>query len=434
MTMKYSENDVYVVFSDGSSYENMDRTILTYLYQPLIGAATLSVYYTLSSELTRNQFQGEINKIFNLIKILGMGNDDVSSCIKKLEAVGLLRTYIKQDGNRRCFLFNLLTPLTANEFLNNNVLRSFLEFRLGKAQFKETVKKFNSDKIDLGKYEEITHSFDEVFEFASPSAYEKNRSNEKKSARKRLIKNSFDEQELLNKLKEKNVILDFNEITKEDLIAITDLAHIYNLNLDEIVYYVDHSYSKQEGVNHDKLRSIVRAHYSSLGNPQVPVIIEKDMDHTLETYKPKVDVEHVFLNATPYERLKAHLGGSEPPLADIKIFEDVITQIGLPLEVTNVLIDYIIFSTNGNYNRSYVHKVASEWKIVGIKTVHEAITYAKKKYQEIQEYKMRKERSKKNNVNDVPNWVKNNSENRKGMTDEELARYEEEFNKLIESD
>src|SRR5690606_29529902 len=105
--------------------------------------------------------------------------------------------------NRRCFLFNLLTPLTANEFLNNNVLRSFLEFRLGKAQFKETVKKFNSDKIDLGKYDEITHSFDEVFEFASPSAYEKNRSNEKKSARKRLIKNSFDEQELLNKLKEK---------------------------------------------------------------------------------------------------------------------------------------------------------------------------------------------------------------------------------------
>ena len=48
---------------------------------------------------------------------------------KKLEAVGLLKTYFKQDHVNN-YLYMLFSPLSASDFLNNPILK-FLNFFKG---------------------------------------------------------------------------------------------------------------------------------------------------------------------------------------------------------------------------------------------------------------------------------------------------------------
>ena len=89
--------DSYVVINK-SIITEIDKKILIDLYQPIIGNKPISLYYTLLNDLEKNNIMTECLTHHHLQTIMQISLEDITSSREKLEAVGLLKTYLKK-GN-----------------------------------------------------------------------------------------------------------------------------------------------------------------------------------------------------------------------------------------------------------------------------------------------------------------------------------------------
>ena len=89
--------------------ENQDRLILTLLYQPIIGSISISLYLTLWSFLDRNKVNSLNNTHNDLVISMQLKLDDIKEAKDKLEAIGLIKTYLKK-GEVNNYIYELYGP------------------------------------------------------------------------------------------------------------------------------------------------------------------------------------------------------------------------------------------------------------------------------------------------------------------------------------
>ena len=75
-----------------------ERQLLTLFYQPLTGAEPISLYLTLWAE---GEHSSEKMTHYYLMNVLSMSIKEVFEARIALEAIGLMRTYRKQEGENR---------------------------------------------------------------------------------------------------------------------------------------------------------------------------------------------------------------------------------------------------------------------------------------------------------------------------------------------
>ena len=136
--------DHYIATANGLLHD-YDRKILTFLYQPLIGAGCMSLYMTLWAELEENRLWSESHSHHSLMNFMDMNLKRIYEKRLKLEAIGLLKTFVKQEEGHRLFVYELQPPLTAEQFLSDGMLNIYLYRKIGRTQFAR-VKRFFSDK------------------------------------------------------------------------------------------------------------------------------------------------------------------------------------------------------------------------------------------------------------------------------------------------
>ena len=88
-----SPADTYIVVNK-SIITNEDRTILTMLYQPLIGPLPIMLYLSLWSDLDKIEIMSTEYTHHHLITNMQMTLKEIVDSRKKLEAIGLLKTFI----------------------------------------------------------------------------------------------------------------------------------------------------------------------------------------------------------------------------------------------------------------------------------------------------------------------------------------------------
>ena len=88
--------DTYVVVNK-TNLKLEDRRIITMLYQPIIGYTATSLYFTLWDDLDRDELLSEALTHYHLMATMQLKLDDIVIARKKLEAVGLIKTYYKRD-------------------------------------------------------------------------------------------------------------------------------------------------------------------------------------------------------------------------------------------------------------------------------------------------------------------------------------------------
>lgn len=126
--------DRYIVSANGLLYD-YDRKVLTFLYQPLIGSTCLSLYMTLWAEVEENRLWSESSSHHLLMNLLGMNLKDIYEARLKLEGIGLLKTYMKKDEEERSFIYELIPPLTPEQFFQDGMLNIYLYRKIGKNHF-----------------------------------------------------------------------------------------------------------------------------------------------------------------------------------------------------------------------------------------------------------------------------------------------------------
>ena len=173
--------DTYKVF-DKAFIGNKEKDVLVSLYQPLIGVLAINLYLTLTNDISIDGIESEILSHHHLMSLMLVNLPTIVEAREKLEAIGLLRTFYKED-NINNYIYVLYAPLSASEFLNHPILNVVLYNNLGKVEYDNVVSRYRSKKIVTKDYQDITTSFDKVFISVNGYSYDNSDVRDEKTRR-----------------------------------------------------------------------------------------------------------------------------------------------------------------------------------------------------------------------------------------------------------
>ena len=138
-----------------------DFKVLALLYQPLMGLDSHALYTTFY------QLVNKTNKITythaELFDLINLKQADFLKMRNKLEALNLLVVYQKEDH----YIYFMKAPLTAKSFLVDTIFGSYLQSEIGEKNVQLLTEIFKIELMPTEGYENITKSFDELYEFKS---------------------------------------------------------------------------------------------------------------------------------------------------------------------------------------------------------------------------------------------------------------------------
>lgn len=209
--------------------DDVQQDILYYLYQPIIGSLALQLYMMLHIEGKRMSRFLQPSSFARLTSLLSMSLLDIEKGFLSLEAIGLLKTFVKHQDRMTFYVYQLQSPLSLKAFFKNQILASLLEESLSGEDLHRTLQYFEITKESLNDYEEITSSFQDVFALKYQKHGKRIRLNvELKEQLHSDIPVQYDI-DLLNKY-----LMDYQvnrrRLTKQDYTFIIQLALVYSLD------------------------------------------------------------------------------------------------------------------------------------------------------------------------------------------------------------
>ena len=408
--------DTYVVINKTILHDE-DRKILTDLYLPIIGVDAVMLYFCLWSSLDNSQIVSKDFSHQKLVSSLRMTINEIYDNRSKLEAIGLIKTLVK-EGEVNNYIYELYSPASATEFLSHPILNIVLYSNIGKIEYDNLVKAYKLPRFNTSNYNDITKSFNDVFESTGMTSYDLSLDDIRKYNKLKLnINSNFDFNFLINSMP-KNI--DVNRVfTKEIKELIINLSFIYDIDAIHMSNIIKGCLNERGTINRELLRKSSRNYYQFDNGGILPTIIDNSQPEYLR--KPVGDTSnrakmiYTFETISPRELLIKKNNGSEPTRRDLKLLEDLLVDYKLKPGVVNVLIDYILNVNNKKLTRNYVETLAGEWQRLGIETVEEAMSTAEKEHK-----KRNKKVIKNENINvKTPDWFDKNITKNSISSDEE---------------
>lgn len=421
--------DTYIVVNKTTLTE-VDKKLVTMLYQPIIGYTAVGLYFTLMDDLDKREVMSEDLTHHHLMATMQLKLEDIVIARKKLEAVGLMKTYFKKDHVNN-YVYLLYSPLSASEFLNHPILNVVLYNNLGKKEYDKIVDYYKIPRIVLKEFEDITHSFDEVFTSVGGTTFEENDNIITKEKGEMTLQSKIDFNLLISSIP-KNMVSD-RCFTSEVKMLIHNLAFVYHIDDLTMQGLVRNSLNEKGLIDKTELRKSCRNFYQFENNGKLPTLIYSKQPEYLR--EPVGDTSkwarmvYTFETVTPYDYLRSKYKGAEPTARDLKLIEHLLVDQQMKPGVVNVLISYILKINNQKLNKNYIETIAGQWKRLNIETVEEAMKVSEKEHKKIK--KMMEKKTVKPPVaqkqEKLPDWFDKNLE-KETTTKEE----QEELEKMLE--
>ena len=411
--------DIYMVVNK-SIITDLDRKNLITFYEPIIGHLPATLYLTLLNDLDGSNITPRDLTHHHLMSILKCPLKVIKEARESLEAVGLLKTYVKQ-GNINNYIYEIYSPLTPSEFFNHPILNVVLYDNIGALEYDLLCKRFQKVKIDTKDYQDITKKMDEVYTPVSNiSAID---------IQERSI-NDIDcssqiDFDLIAASIPKGILNEkaFNKKTKELINQIAFIYKIDSLKMMELIRSVLNEFGM---IDKNNLRLVARKMYQ-FHNGALPTLIYRSQPEYLKTPAGDTSMRgkiiQVFESLNPVDFLRKKYHGAKPTNRDIKIIEDLIIDQELPPAVVNVLLDYVLRKNNNKLSQAYIETIAGQWKRAGLKNASEAMEFAEKENSKITK-KISQNTTKK--ISSEPVWFNKNNEQLE-LTQEEKQEMENMF-------
>ena len=413
--------DTFIVVNK-TTLSDSDRNLLFLLYQPIVGSTAISLYYTLWSYLDKMELLSNEWTHHHILRDMMISNNELMDAKVKLEAIGLIKTYVK-SGNINNYVYELYSPMSASEFINNPILNIALFNAVGKLEYERVVNYFRIPKINLREYEDVTSKFSDVFAFTNSPLTDNLIYDIKKSSYRKL--------EILSKIDINTItslisddILNKRSLTKDMKDYIYKIAYIYNYDNDDMIELIRNSTTEKHTIDKKLLQTNANKYYRYDNMGKLPSIIYKNQPEYLR--KENLDTSnrskmiHMFETTSPYDFISSKYKTSNPTSADLAIISYLLLDLNLKPGVVNVLVDYVLKINNNKLIKSFVETIASQWSKSNIETVEEAMNIAE------MEYKKRKQSPVKTVKKAVqtPEWFNKDIEELVA-TKEEIALLEE---------
>lgn len=381
-----------------------DRKILIAFYEPIIGPVSTSLYLTLWNDLEAFELLSLEHNHHHLLSILKCNLNAVKSARESLEALGLLKSYLK-EGTVNDYIYELYSPLLPNEFLNHPVLNVTLFNNIGQSEYDRLKLMYQKIKVDTKDYEEITKNLDEVYastNFITPTG--KDVRGKKQSVIK--VSEVVDYDLLISSMPKG--IMNEKTLTKKTRELINLLSFIYEIDTLNMAKLIKNSLNDFGMIDNSKLRLTARKSYQQQTNT-LPTLVHRQQPEFLKLphgdNSKKGKIIQYFENTSPYALLKNKNKGSNPVLSELKIAEKLLVDFEMQPAVVNVLLDYVLKINNNKLSGPYVEAIASQWRRAGLETAKEAMIFAEQEHKKFTTKKTGKTYSKEvKKVIEKPAW------------------------------
>jgi len=361
-------SDTFTVSGEGIC-SSIDYQVLTLLYQPIIGNSAFNLYLTLMNLMDRQTLISDEYLHADLESLLDHKLDLIEKDRFKLEAIGLLVTFFVSDS----FTYEIKLPLSARSFVNDGILGQYLISVITKTRFKKILKVFKITPPKKKQKFNISKAFNEVF--PAIGYQEDLQENNLVSGQKQRFAalNKYDFNWRLFNDSIPNEIFSLDDMTEAIKLKIESLSYVYGLNELEMKDVLIKSLDEFNHVNIERLSRNARYEFEHLY--QVEVKIEKKEKNQIRN-TPSDPLEY-FKTVSPIQLLE-EMGGGMVSVADLRIVERLIEEVGIAPSVANVLIAHIARTKNGVLpGYAYFQKVGMSWKRNQINTVELAMDYVK---------------------------------------------------------
>lgn len=359
---------------------DVDKKNLISFYMPIIGSLAVSLYLILWQDLSLKEEESEEEIHQHLISLLNDTKENVQSAFYSLEAVGLLKTYVK-PGDVKSYIYELYSPLLPSEFFNHPILNMVLYSNIGPDEYDKLFKFFQKKRSDYSGYEEITKKMDEVF--ISSSYAPKDGAKERCSNAVSL--NSKIDYDLITSSIPKSVLSE-KALNKKARELIDNLSFIYNFDTLQMIELLRNSLNEFGMIDKNELRINARKKYN-LSSNSMPTLVYRTQPEYLKKASGDnslhAQIVQMFESISPYDFLKYKNKGASPTAKDLKLVENLLVDLELTPAVVNVLLDYCLRKNNNRLTTAYVETIAGQWKRADLKTVEEAMKFAEKEHKKL---------------------------------------------------
>lgn len=371
--------DKYKVINKTILSENDKKNLISF-YMPIIGCTAVSLYLTLWQDLNYKEEDSNILIHHHLMTLLKESKEVIYQARQSLEAVGLLKTYVKCE-NVKTFIYELYSPLLPNEFFNHPILNIVLYNNIGSEEYDNLIKLYQKKKYDYSSYIDVTKKMDEV--------YKSENYNVKNDIKDRSINNitlnSKINYEQISTSIPKNVMSD-KALNKKSRELIDNLSFVYNFDTLKMIELIRGSLNEFGMIDKNALRLNARKSYN-LSSNSLPTLIYRTQPEYLKKASGDnslhAQIVSMFESISPYDFLKYKNKGAIPTNKDLKLVESLLVDLELTPAVVNVLLDYCLRKNNNKLTNAYVETIAGQWKRADLKTAEEAMKFAEHEHKKI---------------------------------------------------
>ena len=436
----------------------VDYVVLNMLYQPIVGTGAIGLFNLLLMEEKINNLN-KIEQHSILLNQLDMGIPDFFAAREKLEAVGLLKTFVKALDNENHVIYEVQPIMSPSKFLHDDILSLLLVEKLGFEKVEEISHFFSYNRENMEDYVEVTKSFVDVFRFDSNRLISKTSElsqikeivTKKEETAIKEVTNSFDWLFFMSLVE--SLHIDEKQI-KVELKRTIELFHqLYGINELEMFDYVKQSVDYVTNrVMEKEFKQLIYKGYHSRKKQEVTQNDDTNKAQKKLTNSEKNQLRENTLKLTGFldEEISVILAcDSVAPLLFLKAIkaqkggfvssnerwavENLKTQSSLPDSVINMLIHYLlVVQGNSSLNQNIMTSIANDWAQKKIFSPEEALNQVKK----LQETKKQPARSKSNynqpkRKETLPDWAKEDVVRKETpLSAEEAAFFQDQLKQL----
>ncbi len=350
------KNSSTFIIQSQSDLSAADFKVLALLYQPLMGLEGESLYntfYQLINKTGRNSYSHT-----ELFDLLNLKQQEFLKIRNKLEALNLLTVYQKEDY----YLYFMKAPLTAKQFLVDTVFGSYLQSEIGEKNMNLLTLLFKMDVVDKEGFDNITKSFDTLYEFKSLNLLNVSHALQGRQQNGGSLLNfKFNYEAFVDHLPErlKNSQL-LNEKFKEQ---VNKIAFVYQYDVADMVAIYENAAKSRQNVNFAQLNMKAKLYY--------------DQKHQSLTIKQKdMPITSLIDQVAPQVIIQKYAKTDQQGIA-LSTASQLLERNAVEPGIINVILMLVLKHKDGVLpNINYMEKVLHDWLNKGVQTTEDALSYS----------------------------------------------------------
>lgn len=355
--MEYISSNDYYELSLESDFSNIDFDVMINLYQPIIGYKSLSIYLTMV-QFAKNGDGDDIESHESLFNFMQITPGDFNTFKNTLEAVGLIKTYYKEENGVRYFLYRLYSPKSPKEFFSDVLFKGLFIKYLGEKESKKIVEKYRKNDADLNNFSDISTSFTDVFDLDyNDRAFATKISSNIVGRNVGDVSTSFDYNIFFDNLLNISQIAK-DSLNKEELNEIERIATLYGIDESTMADIIANSYDPQNP------RHIDFSHVGELSRQEsrYSFLTKKPSSSKSDVKGDSILASKIKLmdNVSPADYLRIKQKNTRPAISDLKLIDDLSKNFSLSNGVINALVDFVLVKQNNKLPRAYTEKIAAQ--------------------------------------------------------------------------